>query len=93
MIHYIDVDIKGSDQLQIQTPDTPNPYPQEANWEDKTITSVELTIDQHYGLKLETNPDGIVMVKFREAAGWSKSIRFVDLVRSQFEQELKSLQR
>ena len=87
MIHYLDVDIKGRDVLQVRTPDTPNPHPEEANWADETIKSLELTVDQHYGLKLETNPDGIVMVQLREAAGWTTPIYFADLVRTLFKQD------
>ena len=89
MIHSLDVEIKGSDPLQIQTPDTPDPYPQEPSWEDHTIQSVELTVDQHYGLKLEVGPDGITMIKLREAAGWTTHLRFADLVRHLFKQQLK----
>ena len=82
MIHYLDMDIKGTGIVQFMTPDTPNPYPEEPEWVDETIKSLELTIDQHYGLRLHTRPDGIVFIQIRQAGGWTRPIPFVEHVQN-----------
>jgi hypothetical protein len=85
MIQSIDVELKGAEPIRLVTPDTDDPYPEEHQRPDGTIESLELTVDQHYGLKLSTGPDGVVLVQLREAGAWTEPTRFVDLVRQQFQ--------
>lgn len=45
------------------------------------VREVELTLEQHYGLRIFDTGAGRTMVSFREGGGWSRAAPIQDVVR------------
>lgn len=53
----------------------------------KTVDAVEVTVDQHFGVRLEVRPGGFSTISFREGGGWTLPVDTRALVRAQFRRE------
>jgi hypothetical protein len=76
MIHYLTVKQRAGDDVVLKNNDGTEKFEQ-----DDGVTSIEVTAEQHYGIRIYDDADGHTHVVVREGGGGSEPMTMRDFVR------------